>query len=318
MAWRAARRAALLGLVALGGCASWFANQSAALLAEVPPGLPPQAEKREVPFFAQAPLHCGPAALAMVLADAGRPVSPEELSGAMFLPERGGSLQVEVLAAARRQGVLAVPLPGRLEALLREVAAGHPVVVLQNLGLAIAPRWHYAVLVGYDLTQREVVLRSGTVERLAMAVETFELTWARAGSWAFVALPPGRLPLTAEEAATVQAGAALERSAPAAAATSYEAMLQRWPDSLGASLGLGNSRFAMGELAAAAAAFERAAQRHDSAVAWNNLARTRLALGRPAQAREAAEKAVARAEAAEPRWTAAARATLAEVGAAGR
>jgi hypothetical protein len=33
---------------------------------------------------------------------------------------------------------------------LREVAAGNPVLVLQNLSFAWAPVWHYAVVMGYD------------------------------------------------------------------------------------------------------------------------------------------------------------------------
>lgn len=41
------------------------------------------------------------------------------------------------------------------------LAAGHPVVVLQNLRLGRAARWHHAVAVGYDLRRHEVVLRSG-------------------------------------------------------------------------------------------------------------------------------------------------------------
>ena len=70
-------------------------------------------------------------------------------------------------------------------------------VVLQNLGLAWLPRWHYAVLVGHDLAARQLVLRSGTTERELMGFALFERTWARSARWAFVALVPGRLPATA-------------------------------------------------------------------------------------------------------------------------
>ena len=83
-----------------------------------------------------------------------------------------------------RQGAVATKLPGELPALLQEVAAGHSVVVLQNLGLDFAPRWHYAVLVGYDRLKREFVLRSGEEERQTLSWATFEHTWTRAGQWA--------------------------------------------------------------------------------------------------------------------------------------
>jgi hypothetical protein len=158
-----------------------------------------------------------------VLVDAGLPASPEALADAVFLPAREGSLQAEMLAGARRHGALAYRLPGELHALLKEVAAGHAVVVLQNLGLAVAPRWHYAVLVGYDLDTRELVLRSGTTRRERMSLATFEHTWARGGHWAFVALPPGRLPATAALDTATQAAIAFERVAtPARAAQAYE------------------------------------------------------------------------------------------------
>jgi tetratricopeptide (TPR) repeat protein len=186
------------------------------------------------------------------------------------------------------------------------------VVVLQNLGLDIAPRWHYAVLVGYDLAAREVVLRSGTTERERLPLRTFEFTWARGGHWAFAALPPGRLPATAREADAVEGAIGFERSAlPAQAATAYRTLLQRWPGNLLAGIGLGNTLVAADDLPAAAAAFADVAQRHDSAVAWNNLARIRLSLGDADGARAAAQRAVQRAEKAEPAFLAAARDTLA-------
>lgn len=305
--------AALAAACLVSGCALLAdPPQTTALLQRAPAGLPQQAERREVPFFPQTRYHCGPAALATALVDVGIATDPEQLADAVFLPAREGSLQIEMLGATRRQGAVATKLPGELPALLQEVAAGHAVVVLQNLGLDFAPRWHYAVLVGYDLAAREVILRSGVTERERLPLRTFEFTWARGGHWAFAALPPGRLPATAREADAVEAAIGFERSAsPAQAAAAYRALLQRWPGNLLAGIGLGNTLVAAGDLSAAAAAFDAVAQRHDSAVAWNNLARIRLSLGDSAGARAAAQRAVQRAEAAEPAFLAAARATLA-------
>lgn len=304
----------------LGGCAAWLPPpQTRALLEQPPASLPVRAERDAVPFFPQTPYHCGPAALATVLTDAGLPTRPEPLADAVFLPAREGTLQAEMLAGTRRQGALAFPLQGTLAALFGEVAAGHAVVVLQNLGLSIAPRWHYAVLVGYDLARREVVLRSGVTRRELMSLETFEHTWARGGHWAFVALPPGRLPAGVDEATAVQATIAFERAAvPALAALAYETLRTRWPDNLLAGLGLGNARLAAGELAAAATAFDEMAHRHDSAVAWNNLAQVQSRRGLHEAAIAAAQRALARAESAEPQWAAATRDTLRAVQAAAR
>lgn len=283
---------------------------------EPPTGLSPRAELRAVPFFPQTPFHCGPAALATVLVHAGFDTAPERLAETVFLPDREGSLQIEMLAAARRAGALAVPLPPDLGALWREVAAGTPVVVLQNLGLAIAPRWHYAVAVGYDLDAREAVLRSGTTEREIESFTLFDRTWARGGRWAFAALPPGRLPLTAREADAATAAVAFERSAaPAAALRTYDSVLARWPDNAAAGLGQGNVRAAMGDWAGAAASFERVATRHDGAAAWHNLALARWMHGDRPGARTAVERSLARASAAEPQWLAAAQALREKIGA---
>lgn len=305
-----ARRACLLGASAAwltAGCAVFGEPpQSAALVAAPPAGLPARIELREVPFFPQTPYHCGPAALATVLVHGGLPTTPEALADAVFLPARDGALQTEMLAAARRGGALAVPLPPRLRALLEELAAGHPVLVLQNLGLAFLPRWHYAVVIGYDLAARELVLRSGTTERLTLGFALFERTWARGAHWAFVALPPGRLPVSAAEVDAVQAAIGFERAAvPAQALRAYDSVLARWPDNALAGLGQGNTRFASGDVRGAAQAFERVALRHDSAAAWLNLAMTRQRLGLHDAARVAAGRAVARSRSAEPAWLAA-------------
>lgn len=295
-----------------GGCSTLIPPPQTAALRQAPPdGLPVRVERTEVPFFPQTPYHCGPAALATVLNHAGIDVTPELLGQAVFLPAREGSLQTEMLAGARRSGAVAVRLPKELSAVLREVAAGHPVVVLQNLGLAVMTRWHYAVVVGYDLERGEIILRSGTLQREVMSLGTFEHTWKRGDYWAFAALPPGQLPVTAEEREAVQATIAFERVAtPVLAARGYEAAAARWPQSLVAGIGLGNARFNAGDTAGAATAFEAAARRHDSAAAWNNLAQARLKLGQRAAALEAAQRAVQRAEASETQWVDEARNTL--------
>lgn len=301
--------------VGLSGCATWLAPpQTAALQAAAPADLPRRAELREVPFFPQTPYHCGPAALATALTQAGFASDPDRLAGDVFLPAREGSLQLEMLAASRRRGAVATRLPPRLDALLREVAAGHPPVVLLNLGLSWLPRWHYAVLVGYDLDADQLVLRSGVTERERMPLATFEYTWARAERWAFVVTPPGELPWQATEADATQAVLGFERVATSEqAARAWAPLTQRWPTALLPWMGLGNARFALGDWDGAAAAYEQVAQQHDSAAAWNNLAQARYRLGDQAGARAAAERAVARAQASEPQWLDAARSTLAEV-----
>jgi hypothetical protein len=154
------------------------------------------------------------------------------------------------------------------------------VVVLQNLGLDIAPLWHYAVVIGYRLDPPELLLRSGTTRRERMGLSVFEHTWARGDRWAFVALPPGRWPATATLAAGVEAAIGFERNAPPARALqAYASATQRWPDDLALAMGVGNTAYASGNRVLAAEAFAAAARRHRSVPAWINLGRTLLAAG---------------------------------------
>lgn len=280
----------LAALLLLGGCA---APQVAALLAQPPAGLPPRVELAGVPFYPQEDYQCGPAALATALVHAGVGTTPDALVPQVYLPARQGTLQAEMLAAARRHGLPAYVLAPRLADLLEELAAGHPVIVLQNLSFGFAPTWHYAVAVGYDLPSEEIVLRSGTTQRLTTPLTTFERTWARGGHWALVTLRPQRLPATATSDRYIAAAAALERVAPAAARGAYATALGRWPEHLTARLGLGNAAYAERDLAGAEAAYREATRRHPQAAdAWNNLAQALFELGRRDEALAAAQRAV--------------------------
>lgn len=260
--------------------------------------LPRQAELTKTPFFPQELYHCGPAALATALNAIDVKVSPDQLVPEVYIPSRKGSLQIEMLAAARRHGALAVKIEPELGAVLKEIAAGNVVLVMQNLGLSWAPSWHYAVVVGYDLDKELVWLRSGTFERFEMSLSAFQRTWARSKYWAFVALKPGDLPASAGVEAVISALIPLEKTVGAAkASVAYAAAAKRWPGNLVLLTGLGNSAFATGDLSGAASAFREAALAHpDSAVVHNNLANVLLAQGDVMAAKASAQKALQLAE----------------------
>ncbi|MBI2959157.1 MAG: PA2778 family cysteine peptidase, partial [Betaproteobacteria bacterium] len=214
---------------ALSGCAL-LVPQTAQLREAMPAGLPERVELSEVPFFPQKDYQCGPAALATTLAHFGAKTTPDELVGQVYIPARKGSLQVEMLAAARRYGLVSYRLAPSFEDLLREVAAGIPVIVLQDYGVWPFSVWHYAVVAGYDYRRGEAVLRSGETERLTLPFGILEYTWKQSDYWAMVAVPPERIPATATESGYLSAIIAMERLGNArAAATAYAAFLGRWP-----------------------------------------------------------------------------------------
>jgi tetratricopeptide (TPR) repeat protein len=161
-----------------------------------------------------------------------------------------------------------------LEALVAELDAGRPVLVLQNFGLPRAPAWHYAVVVGYDRPRDQILLRSGATRRDAVATARFDATWRRADRWALVVVRPEDIPAGATAVAWLAAASELQATAGAAiAAPGYATAVRRWPDEPFAWFAEGNARLAAGDSQGAEAAFAAVLQRQSrNAPARNNLA----------------------------------------------
>jgi hypothetical protein len=292
----ALRRSALAcaALAALAGCGLNPPRFEEALIA----GLPAQVELAQVPFFAQDQYQCGPAALATALQSSGVAVTPPDLTAQVYLPGKKGSLQVELVAATRLHDRVPYPPAAELPALLRQVAAGTPVVVMQNLALEILPRWHFAVLIGYDLQAGTLTLRSGTTRRAVVGMRRFMSTWNRAHRWALVVLEPDRLPADPMPDRYVAAVAGLEAVGRLQAAErAYARAREQWPDSVWPQLGLANLSHKRGELQTAQRGYLAAlALDPNNVVAHNNLAEILVDRGCIAQARTHAERAAALAK----------------------
>ena len=241
----------------------------------------PRATLIGVPYVEPRTRECGPASLAMLLQWSDVAVGTDELAPEVFASGKGGALQISLVAATRRHDRLAYPIAGASE-LLRELEAGHPVLVLQNLGLAWIPYWHYAVAIGYDREREVIVLHSGSDASREVPFAIFDRTWERAERWGLVALRPGELPAVANEPRVIDAAIGLEQAGrSAAAAATYRAALERWPRSLAGWIGLGNAEYARGDLAAAERAFAKASALYpDSAAARTNLAYVRATRAR--------------------------------------
>ena len=263
-----------------------------------------------VPFHAQREYQCGPASLAMALEASGVEVSVDTLVDQVFLPGRQGSVQPEMQAAVRRHNRISFVLDGDFTALLRELDAGRPVVVLQNLSLQAWPVWHYAVVIGYDLDARLLTLHSGTEANRLESFRRFDATWARSERWAMVVLPPGELPVTMRPRRAMEAIDAFEQASSAEdALPAWRAVVARWPEFAMGWFALGNAEYAAGNRWEAVEHF-REATRHKPglAVAWLNLglaletldeheeARVALreAASLPSQWQDRAEEALAR------------------------
>ena len=283
------RAAAVALAIAASGCASTTPR----LTELVPDRAPSRVELTSVPFFPQRDYQCGPAALATVLSASGHTVTPDELVPEVYVPERRGSFAVELVAATRSRELLPYEIAPALDDAVVQLAAGRPVLILQNVGLRQWPLWHFAVLVGYDAETNKVVLRSGTTEREVIGAKRFDRFWKRADRWGLVVLEPGDMPAAPDPARYMRGAAGLEAVGhKSAARASYESARDQWPDSAWPWVGLANLSYADGVLDQAQHEYEQALARDPSNVAArNNLAETLDARGCTERARVEIERA---------------------------
>jgi hypothetical protein len=239
--------------------------------------------------------------MAALLNGTGLKVTPDEIAQQIYTPGREGTLQSEILTGARRHDRLPITINGMLAA-LHEVAAGNPVLVFENLSLAIYPIWHYAILVGYDLHDGTAILRSGTTKREIMNLSTLEHTWGRTGFWGVViAAPQGPVPQTAQISEWMSEAVLLERM------ERYDAVLQayttaatHWPKQAAPLISLANLHLApsdqmVADPIAAEGLLRRAlplAQGETRTIVLNNLADTLMTLKKWPEAEAFARQAV--------------------------
>jgi len=256
------------------------------------PASPKTVELADTPFFPQREHQCGPAALASVLGASGVGITPDALEPRVYLPGKHGSLQVEMQAAPRRYARLTYSLDPDLKPILDELDAGRPVLVLHNYGVPFFPRWHYAVVVGYDAATDRVILRSGVTRRQILSTRNFMRAWDNGGRWALIVLRPGELPVSPDKARYLEAAAAFERVAsPRDSQLAFDVAVKQWPDEPVGWIGRGTAHYRGGDLNAAADDYTSALHLDASQTgARNNLAMTLLDLGCVGQARAQLDK----------------------------
>jgi len=269
MSGRLTKWFAVSGFAFLSGCASNIGHMVADL-----ERFDASIELPDTPFHSQVTDQCGPAALATILNVVDVEVGPEELKSRIYIPERQGSLQMELLATTRHYKRIPYSIEPNVTAMLEELRSGRPVLILQNLGMKRFPIWHYAVVVGYLPEDKEFVLRSGDTKRHLMGSRSFLRAWHRADYWGIVALRSDELPVNAVADKYLRSVAAIESVGDTATAVSaYRTATIRWPQNGLAWLGLGNASYANGELDAARNAYQMLLDiEPDNVIALNNLA----------------------------------------------
>ena len=278
----------------LAGCA----GQDPVLRSVLPQAEDSVVELTDTVFFPQKDYQCGPAALATLVVHAGKEITPDHLAGKIFLPDRRGSLQVELVAASRGYDLIPYVIDPSLAALLAELRAGRPVLVLQNLGLAAYSLWHYAVVIGYNTWEDTMILRSGTVRRQVVSARRFLVSWRQSSAWAMVVLNPGEMPANPDQGRYLKTVAALEEVGRYdTARAGYQAALQRWPDVDSALLGLGNCYHGLGRIDAAEKAYRSLVEQYPGhGIGYNNLAHVLAEQGQYTQALAVLNKGLLLAE----------------------
>jgi hypothetical protein len=220
--------------------------------ANLAPGARASVELDATPFFPQKKYQCGPAALASVLVASDVVTTPDALTPVVYIPGRKGSLQVEMQAAPRKFGRLSYLLSPNMDSILAELDAGRPVLVLHNYGLPMLPKWHYAVVIGYDSARDRSSCAPVSNVATSGASRTFMVAWHQAHRWAMVVLRPGEIPVIADPRLYLQAAADFEHGAsPEDALLVFDAAVKRWPSEAVAWIGRGTAQYRAGKLAEA-------------------------------------------------------------------
>lgn len=255
------------------GCSS-ISLQSDKLLETKPAEFIQPHELVNINFNPQREYECGPASLATLLQWQGKNVSDNELVPQVYLPKRKGSLQVELLATTRRYGFIPYVIEKNMTALLKEIKAGNPVLVLQNLGLDWYPMWHYAVVIGYDINKNNIILRSGEIKRHVNSFTLFERTWRRGKYWGFIALDKNKLPASGGAFSFLKSVAAFEKlNKNEFALSAYKNALKKWPENKKLLIAAGNANYSIGNINSAEKYYHKVVLKWPTyAPALNNLA----------------------------------------------
>jgi len=164
-------------LVVLAGAGPWAA---------APPSR--DAFHLAVPVIAQAPEHCGPAALAMVLRFYGAADSAVAEAERAYSPALRGVLITDLALAAERAGFVAKVAAVTEDSLLGMLRDSIPPVLHYRRGPGPLTRGHFGVVVGWDPARREFLVNDGGARTARYRRDDLMRRWSTAGSLALIVL----------------------------------------------------------------------------------------------------------------------------------
>jgi ABC-type bacteriocin/lantibiotic exporter with double-glycine peptidase domain len=141
----------------------------------------------EVPFYEQEDNQCGPASLAGVMNFYGIKVTPQDIARQIFSPSARGTLDIDMVLYAEKNGLQASQYKGSLVDLKDNIDSGHPPIILVDYGFFVYQRNHYMVVVGYS--DEGIVVHSGKEKGKFISYKELEGPWKRAGFWTLMVAP---------------------------------------------------------------------------------------------------------------------------------
>lgn len=171
-------------------------------------------------------------------------LSTSELDAHTLIPAKGGTLQIEMVTAARANGLIAYPMEPTFEALFAELNAQHPVIVLVNRSFSWHPLWHYAPVIGYDEVKRSIIVHFSDQPNESVPLATFAALWKRSGNWGVVLLPAGELPASVSSKTFLRTVYDFEKTGDSLGAIrAYKSALTRWTEDTDILFALANAEY---------------------------------------------------------------------------
>ena len=148
---------------------------------------------RNVPFFGQEALQCGPATLAMAMdywyRKTGRSdwTTPEQIAADTYSPSARGVLGIDLETFARTHGFEALQYAGSMADLMEKVDKGVPLIILVDYGFSVYEANHFMVVTGY--TKNGVLVNSGRKENQEISEGELARIWKKTDYWTLVVTP---------------------------------------------------------------------------------------------------------------------------------
>ncbi len=153
--------------------------------------LPTECKVANVARVKQLENYCGPAVLASVMECFGANVTQQEIGKVVYDPCNGATNGADMLLYARDKGFAAYSWNADVTSLKKVLAAGVPVIVLQQNSLSDTSG-HYRIIVGYNDAASEYYVVDPYYEITKMSYNKCDQLWKRMGYWALLVAPAGK------------------------------------------------------------------------------------------------------------------------------